>query len=650
MQVSNILESIDLGAVALPEFQRGYVWTRKQVRDFLFSLYRKRPVGSLLFWVTPSLEAPARGEGPLQPGHVKLILDGQQRITTLYGVIKGSPPDFFDGDEGAFKGLMFHLEHEVFEFYAPVKMRDDPYWISVTDLMSGGLDPFISKINSDPSLQPSMARYIGRLNYIHSIRERDFHIEEVAGEGVVLDEVVEIFNNLNRGGTKLSKGDLALAKMCAGWPEARSEMREMIRGWDHAGYNFSLDWLLRNVTTVLTGRSLFEGLEHVGPAEFRAGLQDAERSVNYLLNLISGRLGLDHDRVLGGRYSIPVLTRYLVNHGGKIMDAAERDRILYWYIHAFLWGRFTGSTESALNADLRAMEKAEKGNEPHALVEEMRLWRGDLRIRPEDFRGWSLGARFYPLLYLMTRVGEARDWGSGIPLRADLLGRLNRLNVHHIFPKSVLYKASFAKTRVNAIANFCFQTQDTNLDISDTEPAKYFLDVERKHPGALTSQWIPMDEKLWKVRNYEHFLAARRELLAEAANHFLNGLLRTKPEDIEVDTTYIARTVQPTPGGIESEEEELALQRCNQWVQQQGLAGGEMGYELVDETGSLLAIIDMAWPNGLQPGLSDPVAILIDETDEVEDLVNGRGFRYFTSVEAFKDYVNREILVVSVPA
>ena len=647
MQVSNILESIDLGAIALPEFQRGYVWKRKQVRNFIFSLYRKRPVGSLLFWVTPSLGAPARGDAPLQAGYVKLILDGQQRITTLYGVIKGQPPAFFDGDENSFMSLMFHLEQEIFEFYGPVKMRDDPHWISVADLMASGLDPFIAKIGSDPVLQPSMAKYIGRLNAIHSIRDRDFHIEEVAGEGAGLDEVVEIFNNVNRGGTTLSKGDLALAKMCAGWPEARGKMREMLGGWSGTGYKFNLDWLLRNITTIVTGQSLFEGLEPVGPEEFRNGLGDAERSIDYILNLISGRLGLDHDRVLGGRYAIPVLTRYLVRRNGKISNAAERDRILYWYIHAFLWGRFTGSTESILNADLRAIENAEADNETGALIEELRLWRGDLRIRPEDFRGWSLGARFYPLLYLLTRVGEARDWGTGIPLKANLLGKVNRLNVHHIFPKSVLYKAGYSKTQVNAIANFCFLTQETNLDISDTPPERYFLKVERQFPSALASQWIPMDKKLWKLVNYENFLTARRDLLADAANEFLSSLLETEPDQIEITTQRLPLVERPIAGGIESEEEERALGDCNQWVTEQGLTAGEVAYELVDENGSLLALIDLAWPDGLQSGLTDPIAILIDEGDEIEDLVNARGFRYFTSIDAFQEYVGREILALA---
>src|SRR5436309_5177172 len=88
MKITTILSQIDLGSMALPEFQRGYVWNRDQVRDLMLSLYRKYPVGSLLVWATRTESAEARGEGPLAPGVVKLLLDGQQRITSLYGIIR----------------------------------------------------------------------------------------------------------------------------------------------------------------------------------------------------------------------------------------------------------------------------------------------------------------------------------------------------------------------------------------------------------------------------------------------------------------------------------------------------------------------------------------------------------------------------------
>jgi uncharacterized protein with ParB-like and HNH nuclease domain len=83
MKIHTILDQIDLGSMALPEFQRGYVWNRDQVRGLMHSLYRKHPVGSLLVWVTKTENADVRGDGQLAPGSVKLLLDGQQRITSL---------------------------------------------------------------------------------------------------------------------------------------------------------------------------------------------------------------------------------------------------------------------------------------------------------------------------------------------------------------------------------------------------------------------------------------------------------------------------------------------------------------------------------------------------------------------------------------
>ena len=135
MEISTILDHIDSGYVALPEFQRGYVWNRDQVRSLFNSLYRRHPVGGLLVWATEAMTATHRGDGPVVAGIVKLLLDGQQRMTSLYGVVRGESPKFFDGNEQAFTGLRFHLGDETFAFYQPIKMREDPLWIDVTELM-----------------------------------------------------------------------------------------------------------------------------------------------------------------------------------------------------------------------------------------------------------------------------------------------------------------------------------------------------------------------------------------------------------------------------------------------------------------------------------------------------------------------------------
>lgn len=143
MKISTILNQIDLGAMALPEFQRGYVWNRDQVRRLMHSLYRRYPVGSLLVWVTKTDNSLARGDGPTSAGSVELILDGQQRMTSLYGVLRGLPPAFFEGNRDAFTGLYFNLEDESFEFHAPLKMSGNPLWVNVTDLMTVGVGELI---------------------------------------------------------------------------------------------------------------------------------------------------------------------------------------------------------------------------------------------------------------------------------------------------------------------------------------------------------------------------------------------------------------------------------------------------------------------------------------------------------------------------
>ena len=643
MEIGTILNQIDLGAMALPEFQRGYVWNRNQVRDLMYSLYRRHPVGGLLVWVTKTEHADARGDQRLAPGNVELILDGQQRITSLYGIIRGASPPFFDGNKNAFTDLHFHLENETFEFYGPVKMRDNPHWVSVTEVMKKGLGPFITHITQDPELSIDSARYIERLNRIQDIKNIQLHIEKVTGPDKTVDVVVDIFNRVNSGGTKLSKGDLALARVCAEWPDARRELREKLQKWTEAGFYFKMDWLLRNVNTVLTGEALFSALKDVNAVEFQAALKQTEKAINYLLNVISGRLGLDHDRVLGGRYAFPIMTRYLVQNGGKLETAQKRDRLLYWYVHTFLWGRFAGSTESVLNQDLGVMETKEDGLT--GLIEQLRIWRGNLQVRPENFAGWSQGARFYPMLYLLTRVGQARDWGTGLPLQANLLGRINQLQLHHIFPKSQLYHHSYDRAEVNALANFCFLTQSTNLDISNTLPENYFPAVEQNHPGALASQWIPMDPHLWRMENYLDFLEARQALLAQAANDFLDSLL-TSPATETVET--VEPVAQATiPGGISDQAEEELLLKTNIWITEQGLPEGELLYELSHPaTGAVMALLDLAWPDGLQTGLSDPVALLIDEDVETLEAASEGGFRCFTDLPTFKSYVEQEILAL----
>lgn len=649
MKISTILDHIDNGHMALPEFQRGYVWNRDQVRGLFDSLYRRHPVGGLLVWATESQTADHRGDGELAAGVVKLLLDGQQRITTLYGVARGKAPKFFDGNAQTFTGLRFHLEQEAFAFYQPLKMQDDPLWIDVTKLMksgTAGLGSFVTDLATQPELAPKVGEYVGRLSKLLGITDVDLHVEEVTGADKTLDVVVDIFNRVNSGGTKLSKGDLALAKICADWPGARDAMKDKLKEWMQAGYQFNLDWLLRSVNTTLTGEAKFQFLHDKSAEDIKNGLQRATKHIDTSLNLISGRLGLDHDQVFFGRFGVPVMVRYLDQRSGA-MDEKERDKLLFWFAQAGMWGRFSGSTESYIDQDLAVLEGPDGGLDK--LLDQLRLWHGGLRVEPGHFTGWSLGARFYPILYLLTRMGGAKDWGTGLPLKSSLLGKMSHLEVHHIFPKAQLYKRKYSRPEVNALGNFCFLTKDTNLAISDRLPEEYFPKIEASHPGALASQWIPTDPALWKMENFREFLEARKALLATETNMRMEELLHgdtrwlSGPAAVLTATTPVAVTAND--GGINGEAEEANIEQLNEWMEVQGLPRGTVSYDFADgATGEQKAVFDLAWPSGVQEELSQSIAVVLNGDNEALAAASEAGFRCFTSVEGFQSYVTNNIL------
>ena len=649
MKISTVLDHIDSGHMALPKFQRGYVWNRDQVRGLFDSLYRGHPVGGLLVWCTEAKYAVHRGGGSLAPGVVKLLLDGQQRMTSIYGVVRGKPPKFFDGNEKAFTGLRFNLETETFEFFQPIKMRDDPLWIDVSELMQkghGGLGYYVTRFNSNPSLAPKIGDYLSRLGQLLGITNIELHVEEVTGKEKTLEVVVDIFNRVNSGGTKLSKGDLALAKICAEWPDARDTMKSHLKEWEKHEFHFNLDWLLRSVNTSLTGEAQFQFLHNKSLTELQDGLERAKKQIDTSLNIIEGRLGLDHDRVLFGRFGIPVMVRYLDQRRIrklKPMDEKERDKLLFWFVQAGMWGRFSGSAVSFIDKDLAALEGPDGGLDK--LLEQLRLWHGGLQVEPGHFTGWSLGARFYPVLYMITRMREAQDWGTGLPLKKGMLGKMSKLEVHHIFPKAQLHKYGYKRQEVNALANFCFLTKDTNIKISDRLPEVYFPEIEAAHPGALASQWIPMDKELWQIENFLDFLEARKVLLADEMNRRMEELLHG-------DTKWLAGAPGPTEtttplmvGGITSEEEEKQIESLNAWMNAQGLPSGVIAYDFADpETGEQKAVFDLAWPNGIQENLSQPVVVLLNEGAETIAIGSQAGFRCFTTVTDFKRYVENEVL------
>ncbi|MCY3615637.1 MAG: DUF262 domain-containing protein, partial [Bacteroidetes bacterium] len=174
-QINIILANVEAGQLKLPEFQRGYVWNRSQVRDLFDSLYHGHPAGSLLTWLTTRDDV-----------KIELLLDGQQRITSLYGVIKGRPPEFFHGNPRAFQSLYFHVIEEKFEFYQPIKMKSDLCWFDVTKVMQAGVDGITRIIQEQfagtSDFQDRELRVMQSLMRLVGLAGKNFHIEQIADD------------------------------------------------------------------------------------------------------------------------------------------------------------------------------------------------------------------------------------------------------------------------------------------------------------------------------------------------------------------------------------------------------------------------------------------------------------------------------------
>ena len=541
MKISTVLDHIDSGHMALPEFQRGYVWNRDQVRGLFDSLYRRHPVGGLLVWATESKTAAHRGDGQLAAGIVKLLLDGQRRITSLYGVVRGKAARFFDGNAQAFTGLRFHLEAETFAFYQPVKMQDDPLWIDVTELMKKGMEglgEFVGRLSPQPEHVAKVGIYVGRLSRLLGITEVDLYVEEVTGTDKTLDVVVNIFNRVNSGGTKLSKGDLALAKICSDWPDARDTMKAKLKEWAKADFHFNLDWLLRSVNTALTGEAKFQFLHDKSAEEIQNGLKRASKHIDTSLNLISGRLGLDHDQVFFGRFAVPVMVRYLDQRSGSLGEK-ERDKLLFWFVQAGMWGRFSGSTETYIDQDLAALEGEDGGLDK--LLDQLRLWHGGLRIEPGHFTGWSLGAPVLPGSLPAHADGRCPRLGHGAPAQGEPPRQDEPPGGAPHLPQGSTLQTQVQAAGSQRPGELLLPHQGHEPQYQCPAPEQYFPEVEEAHPGGAGLAMDSDRPVALEDRELPRLPRSSRRLLAAEANRRMEELLHD-------ETRWLEGPASPPPG------------------------------------------------------------------------------------------------------
>ena len=634
VSVQKLLNDIDNEMLMLPNFQRSFVWKRPDIREFIDSVYRAYPVGALTTWQT---ERPidagggSRLDGRQDP--INYILDGQQRITSLYGVIRGKLPPFHSSTHNPTEGLLFHVKDRRFAFERTADVRDNPegLWVNVTRLFQDGglaseraglVERARPKQDDLFDYNTAMERLVSRLT------EVELPVLELQDSTLSVEEVVEIFNKINKGGKKLTAYELAFAVLSVGWPEVRTDFQNVVDGW--AGrIEMDIDLLLRIVNAVATNSGKLS-IEKVPVQDVKRLLRETAQAVDHILNLLADRLGLDYPRVLKQRLPLAVMAKFVVQNGGRVRDPLQRDKLLCWYVFSAVFGTYLQAPESRITRDLAAITNQESDG-LQKLIDNIKLDRPELRIVESDLDSTWSSSTFFTILYMLTRVYGARDWDTGEPLRHGMLGQNSKLEMHHIFPKNLLSTAGKSNKQANNLANFAFQTSLTNKSIGASDPADYLAAISKEYPGALESQWVPMERSHWQVANYDDFLRGRQGKLAEAANEFLDRLRSGRFPD------SAAPNVRPTEVVVvDPEDDERARKLIEDFIE---YAPGVTGH-LIDVPGQNPVYLDVAWPSGLQFGVSEPVTFLFDADDDVIQQANQAGFRVFTVETQLRQYAH----------
>ncbi|MDQ3692715.1 MAG: DUF262 domain-containing protein [Chloroflexota bacterium] len=330
--MNQLITDISRGDLILPEFQRGYVWTQTQVRQFLDSLYHGYPTGSFLIWKTPN-PGMVRGDATDSDGKVfQLILDGQQRLTSLYALITGEAPPFYEGESLHFN-IYFNVVTQEFSYFKPTVMKGAREWLPVTTFLKAGIGDYLGAGGPfPPEDRDYLFQFFSHLQQLDAIKKYTYYLD-ILGERN-MDEVVRIFNLVNSGGTRLSKTDLALSHICALWPEARQIMRATQAELTRIGFAFGLEFYVRLTASVATGSGFYEPLYRASVEKIQEAWHRARGAIDYLVNVLRFDAFIDSNRDLSSDIVLVPLVVYLANGSGKFADNRAKRRSIADYIAA----------------------------------------------------------------------------------------------------------------------------------------------------------------------------------------------------------------------------------------------------------------------------------------------------------------------------
>jgi hypothetical protein len=534
--IRQLLDEIENMSLVLPEFQREYVWLPEQAKQLMTSLYKEYPTGALLFWQTaepPEIKnAPGFEAGK---GLTEVILDGQQRLTTLYLLTRGVVPPYYTEAEVQSdpRNLYFNLEDGEFQYFQAIRMESNPAWLPVVACFTkrGDVRPTaIAKQKSDdPEEQMRLTDlYHGNLNRLLSISDRQVPIQTVPASANV-DNAIDVFDRVNSLGTKLSDAELALAHITGKWPQARRVMKAKIDEMSSKRFSVDLAFMVRSLVGVSLGRGLFDRIHSTPRDQLEPSWATLTRILDYLVNVLPGRAAIHStDDLPTNNVLVPVVV-YLAQHGPSFKTEEDLRRCIHWLYAASMWARFTSQTDNRIDHDIAIVLRSP--NPWPELLDAIIDQRGRIEIKTSDLEGRSIQHPFYRMAYVTIKANRAIDWFNGSSLDQSH-GRDYQIHSHLIFPRTALYgEGGYSADNhlhnklVNEIANRAFLTSESDLSSASTHPEEYLAEIEARYPGALAKQLIPMDPRLWKLDRYPDFLVERRRLIADAINGLMEELL-----------------------------------------------------------------------------------------------------------------------------
>ncbi|MHB1099633.1 MAG: GmrSD restriction endonuclease domain-containing protein [Burkholderiales bacterium] len=554
--VQELVGMIERGELRLPEMQRRYVWKSTRVRDLLDSLYRGYPSGAILLWETDEVVPLQEFSVPQQKNpyqSTRLLLDGQQRLTSLSAVIRGEPVSV----RGRMKpiDLLFNLEHpdelafvtEVDEessddedlagdeadlsddelqrrfdkmtfVVATRKLEQLPQWVKVSEVFKTDEDaPFLERAGIEKVNDPRFKKYSQRLARLRGIRNYIYRMD-VLERTLSYDEVTEIFVRVNSLGAKLRSSDLALAQITAKWRNSLKIFQTFQHQCTQAGFDLDLGIYLKNLVAFATGQSRFKTVGNLSLDVLQSAWKASCEGMEFALNFLKSNTGIDSPALLSSPFILVTLAYYGHKRDYHI-SPEESDQLRFWALLANAKGRYSrGSSETLLDQDLTTLKQ---GDGATALIDRLRLQVGRLDITADELEGRNQRSALFKTMFLAFRETGAKDWRSNLAISMDHAGTQHRLQFHHVFPKAVL-KVSYTAREADDIANLAFIGGKTNRSISDKPPASYFPSIiEKTGDTAFKKQCIPMDEALWQLDRYKAFLAERRKQISERLNEFL---------------------------------------------------------------------------------------------------------------------------------